>query len=147
MANGHGTDATKTEQERVMSPLLLRMLVATLFAGQANFTQPTAPKRNTAPVIAASGCLSQDQSRGGELDRQKEAGQRGVIVVGTGPRRLTIRGGLVPSPNVAAQAGALDPVRVAVASMPGATTNSRTGSAATPEFRLGRVQAVSGSCP
>ena len=130
-----------------MSGSLLSMLVATLFAGQVNFTQPAVPKKNTAPVIAASGCISQDQSRRGEVDRRKEAGQRGVIVVGTGSHRMTIRGGLVPSPNVAAQAGALDPVTVAVASMPGATTNSRTGSAAAPEFRLGPVQAVSGSCP
>jgi hypothetical protein len=49
---------------------------------------------------------------------RKYAGQR-VVIVGGPERRLTIRGGLVPSPNVAAQAGNQDPVQAAIADLPG----------------------------
>jgi hypothetical protein len=122
-----------------MSSSLLSMLVATMLAGQVN-VQPTVPKKNTAPVIAAATCVSQEPSGPGGFDGRKDAAQRGTIVVGTGSRRLTIRGGLVPSPNVAAQASALDPARVAVASMPGVATNRRAESTVAVEFRPGHVQ-------
>jgi len=60
-------------------------------------------------------------------------------------RRVTVRGGLFPSPNPAAQAGAVDPAKAAVANMPGGA-NSGTGSVQLPAFRVTRVRPVSGSC-
>jgi hypothetical protein len=80
------------------------------------------------------------------VDVREEARKRGEIVVGTGARRVTIRGGFVPSANVAAQAGAMDPSRVAIASMPGGT-GSGTGRVQLPEFRVTLVQRFQGSCP
>ena len=59
-------------------------------------------------------------------------------------KRLTIKGGLTPSPNVAAQAGAMDPARAAVASAGGA---AGPGTVNLPEFKVKSVRPVSGGCP
>ena len=58
-------------------------------------------------------------------------------------RHVRIVGGLYPSANVAAQAGAIDPARAAVAALPGSPA---TGTAPV-EVRVQRVQRLSGSCP
>ena len=59
-------------------------------------------------------------------------------------KRLTIKGGLLPNPNVAAQAGAMDPARAAVASAGGA---AGPGTVDLPEFKVKSVRPVSGGCP
>jgi hypothetical protein len=59
-------------------------------------------------------------------------------------KRLTIKGGLTPSANVAAQAGAMDPARAAVASAGGA---AGPGTVELPEFKVKSVRPVSGGCP
>ena len=59
-------------------------------------------------------------------------------------RRLTIKGGLTPNANVAAQAGAMDPARAAVASAGGA---AGPGTVDLPEFKVKSVRPVSGGCP
>jgi len=67
---------------------------------------------------------------------------RHVQVVGGEPRKLKIVGGLLPSPNIAAQAGAMDPARAATAAADAAAVNG-TG---TPEFRVRSIKPMSGSC-
>jgi hypothetical protein len=57
---------------------------------------------------------------------------------------LTIKGGLLPNPNVAAQAGAMDPARAAMASAGGA---AGPGAVDLPEFKVKSVRPVSGGCP
>jgi len=59
-------------------------------------------------------------------------------------KRLTIKGGLTPNANVAAQAGAMDPARAAVASAGG---SAGPGSVVLPEFKVKSVRPVSGGCP
>ena len=59
-------------------------------------------------------------------------------------KRLVVKGGLMPNPNVAAQAGAMDPARAAVASAGGA---SGPGTVDLPEFKVKSVRPVSGGCP
>lgn len=76
----------------------------------------------------------------------KYAGQRVQIVGAFETRRLRIVGGLSPSPNVAAQAGDIDPARAAVAAAPGGGATG-TGSPRLPEFRVSKVSAVAGECP
>ncbi len=141
-----------------MSSSLFGMLIATLFATQA--TQPAAPKKKSAALVSVTGCIRQDAATPGSylfsdastgasyrlsgFDGRKDAAPRGQIVVGTGSRRVTIRGGLVPSPNVAAQAGALDPAKTANARTAGGSAEE---SAALPEFRAERIQTIAGSCP
>jgi len=72
------------------------------------------------------------------------AGQQVEIVSGPN-KRLSIRGGLYPSPNIAAQAGAIDPAQAAIARQPGGAA-SGTGGVDLPEFRVAKVRAAGGSC-
>ncbi|MEO8256148.1 MAG: hypothetical protein ABI868_02270 [Acidobacteriota bacterium] len=156
-----------------MSGGLFSMLVATMFATQAGPAQPAAPKsqpalpksqlaapkKTTPAVVAVTGCISPDTTTpGGYLfldsstgakyrlsgfDERKDSGQRGEIVVGTGARRVTIRGGLVPSPNVAAQAGAIDPNKAVIAR---AGSGPNGTNVPLPEFRAERIQTIGAPC-
>jgi len=72
-------------------------------------------------------------------------GQRVSIAGGVvETKRLTIKGGLTPNANVAAQAGAMDPARAAVASAGG---SAGPGTVDLPEFKVKSVRPVSGGCP
>jgi hypothetical protein len=67
-----------------------------------------------------------------------------VQIVGAPPTgRLKIVGGLIPSPNIAAQAGAMDPARAATAAAGG---SAGPGTVTLPEFKVKSVRPVSGSC-
>jgi hypothetical protein len=77
------------------------------------------------------------------VDVRDYVGRR-VQLVGSAPRRLKIVGGLTPSPNVAAQAGDIDPTRAAMATADGTTKN---GTGVTPEFRIRSIQPLAGACP
>ena len=121
---------------------------------------PSAPPRDSKAPLTLTGCVSRsgttpasftfaDAGTGTKYrlsgaSVKKYAGQR-VVIVGGPERRLTIRGGLVPSPNAAAQAGNQDPVQAAIANLPGGS-NSGTGSVELPTFRVTRVRAAGGSC-
>jgi hypothetical protein len=145
-----------------MSSPLLSILTTTMFATQAILTPAAVPKKTPPRPSTMSGCVGQttatpwsytffDTKTGANyrlsgVDVREEARKRGEIVVGTGARRVTIRGGLVPSANVAAQASAMDPSQVAIASLPGGTNNG-SGSVQLPEFHVTLVQGFKGSCP
>ena len=76
---------------------------------------------------------------------QDYLGQRVQIAGGVvETKRLTIKGGLLPNPNVAAQAGAMDPARAAMANAGGA---AGPGTVDLPEFKVKSVRPVSGGCP
>jgi hypothetical protein len=72
-------------------------------------------------------------------------GQRVELAGSPDTGRLRIRGGLLPNPNVAGQAGAIDPVRAAVASQPGGGSVG-TGDADLPGFRVKSIRALGGVC-
>jgi len=76
---------------------------------------------------------------------KKYAGQR-VTLVGDPPnsRRLRVRTGLWPSPNVAAQAGALDPAQESIARQPGGAASG--ADAALPELKVVRMRGIEGAC-
>jgi hypothetical protein len=75
----------------------------------------------------------------------KYLGQR-VQVAGTrGSTRFRVKGGLWPTPNVAAQAGSIDPADAAVAAMPGGGA-SGTGEVDLPTFKVKSIRTVDGGC-
>ncbi len=134
-------------------------LLASPIAIHAAAQQSPAPKTGRNAPITMTGCVSTapgvngaftfQQAEGGKYrlsgkGMRKFAGQK-VELIGGGPRGFTIRGGLWPSPNIAAQAGALDPAQVAIASQPGGTATAGTG-ADLPEFRVNSVRALEGGC-
>jgi hypothetical protein len=141
---------------------LLGTFVAAMLAMQAaappapSPAAPTDPKTN----VMLKGCVSRDitapgsftfaetgtgvKYRLGALVR-KYVGQRVEIVGAPVRRRSAISGGLLPSPNAAAQAGAMDPAQAAIASQPGGSS-SGTGSFEMPEFRVTHVRSLGGAC-
>jgi hypothetical protein len=152
------------EGERMPTPLIRGLAAAAVAAlmivpAAAQSGAPASTNAKKSTPITLTGCVSGTPSATGaftlkETDgvtyrlsgkgMRKFAGQM-VELIGGSPKRLSIRGGLLPSPNIAAQAGALDPAQVAIASQPGGTATSGTGSDL-PEFHVARVRGIDGEC-
>ena len=148
-----------------MTTHLLSLLAAAVFTTQTGAAPPSSTKPPSSAEankpVKLTGCVSRTEVTQGQFalsdtdtgDRyrlsgtrmKKFAGKRVELVGAPVTSRLTIKGGLYPSPNVAAQAGAIDPVKAAIAAMPGGTS-SGTGDPQLPEFKVARVRAVGGSC-
>ncbi|MBI1808253.1 MAG: hypothetical protein HYR75_00020 [Gemmatimonadetes bacterium] len=137
------------------SPLAVALIVLTSLVASPLSAQTTKPAPK---VMTLSGCVERRGSAPGQytLSEGKSGttyeltgaavrdfvGRR-VEIIGQAPRRFTIAGGLTPSANVAAQAGAMDPVRAAVASAGG---SAGPGLVDLPEFRVKSVRPISGAC-
>jgi hypothetical protein len=134
---------------RTMIVFAASLLVTSLASAQ----EPAAKKPTT---LTLSGCVQKSEvspnqftlADGNEIYRLRgmdvrEFLGRRVQVVGGTPRRLKIVGGLKPSPNVAGQAGAMDPGRAAIAAHDNATIN---GTGTEIELRVRSIKALDGSC-
>jgi len=77
-------------------------------------------------------------------DVSKFAGQPLEIIGIVDTKHLRVKTGLYPSPNVAAQAGAIDPGKAHVATLGGGTTGS--GNVELPTFKVAQVRAAQGEC-
>ena len=119
---------------------------------------PSSPQK-PAP-LTLTGCVSQQPDSGGEFTFTQANGSRyrltgnksvksyagkRVEIVSSKGGGFSVRGGLQPSANVAAQAGALDPAKAAIASQPGVHVTGKPDEKL-PEFRVASVRAVEGSC-
>ena len=139
----------------VLALTLVQLCMLPLGAQQKKTSDKSRPK-----TISLSGCVvssektpdqftiedaSEGKFRLTGLRLRDYVGQRvqlaGAVVE---TKRLTVKGGLMPNPNVAAQAGAMDPARAAVASAGG---SAGTGTVDLPEFKVKSVRPVSGACP
>jgi hypothetical protein len=78
-------------------------------------------------------------------DLRQYLGKR-VQVTGFRLGKLDVVGGLTPSPNVAGQAGAIDPSRAATAAIPGGAARTTEGTPVV-EFQVRKIQTVKGTCP
>ena len=141
-------------------PAYLVGLLAVALATQLG-SAPAASDVKKASEIRLIGCISRDRVTPGQftfLDsdgggkyrltgkRVKDFVGHPVEIVGGPPgKRITFRTGLLPSPNVAAQAGAIDPAQAAVARFPGGAADA-SGATPLPEFRVVRVRGVEGAC-
>lgn len=152
-----------------MRILQLRVLVlagaTAAFAARAQSTSSaplqTAPKKPADKNVTLVGCVGGDTTDTGPFtlsdakegttyrlsgtDMREYSGRRVQIVGAVESKRVHIAGGLVPSANAAAQAGALDPARAQREGSGG--TGAGLGSVQLPEFRVKRVRALTGSCP
>ena len=111
-------------------------------------------------VVALTGCVGGGRSAGEPFtitsddgtiayklsgkNMRQYLGHRVTIVGSNDTRRLKVVGGLYPSPNVAAQAGALSATKAAVAADP-ISTAAKTDQQL-PEFRVKSVQSSGASC-
>jgi hypothetical protein len=117
---------------------------------------PDPGARKTPSVL--TGCLTSPQPGAFVVRDEKQGvfallGQRLDIYIG---KKIEVRGGdqpgglhittgLYPSPNIAAQAGAIDPVKAAQAAMPGGGANG-TGPSALPTFAVTKIKTMKGAC-
>jgi hypothetical protein len=122
----------------------------------------TASTKQSAKPLTLSGCISASPNETGlfTLSDTKQGNRQGtkyklvgtdvreyvgqhVEVSGVAPRRMQIVGGLYPSANIAAQAGAIDPNQAAIAAASGPAAGGRP----LVEFRVKSVRAIPGACP
>ena len=119
------------------------------------------PPASDSKEIRLNGCISRDAIRPGQFNfrdnesgfryrltgkgLRKFVGQRVEVVGGPPGKGVTFRTGLWPSPNTAAQAGALDPARAAVANLPGGAADG-VGVSPLPEFKVVSLRGVEGAC-
>jgi hypothetical protein len=110
-------------------------------------------------VITLSGCVESAEKAPGQFTLEDKSsgvkyrltgakvrdfvGQTVMIVGGSESKRVVVKGGLLPNPNVAAQAGAMDPARAAVAAQGG---SAGPGNVELPEFKVKSVRPTGGSC-
>jgi len=139
------------------------MTPAAAGAAQSGSTSPPAKKPASTPaptIVTLVGCVGGTGAPGNPytLSDPKEGiayrltgtnmkayvGQRVELRGGTDTRRLKVVGGLTPSANVAAQAGAMDPSRAVVAADPLSTTGK--SDQPLPEFHVRTVRSLSRSC-
>ncbi len=140
----------------------LHFVLAIALASAANLAAQKKDTKKPAPAspITLTGCVERVESAPGQFTLSEQKGSqayrltgtdvrdyvgRRVQIVGGAPdsRRLKIAGGLTPSPNIAAQAGAMDPSRAVVAA---ATEAGGPGRVELPEFKVKSVRPISGSC-
>ena len=134
------------------------VVIAALGCGVPLLAQTQSQPKPKTDAITLSGCVVRSETVPGQYTlADKKAGAtyrltginvrdyvgRPVLIVGSGAKRLAIVGGLTPTPNVAAQAGAMDPAHAVVA---GQTAAASPGTVELPEFRVKSVRPVSGSC-
>ena len=134
---------------------------ATLVAAPASpQNSPSQAKPDPNKPVTMNGCVVRDLASSSQFmfidntdgsryrlsgrNVSKFAGQPMQIVGAVDTRRLHVVGGLTPSPNIAGQAGAIDPGKAAVAALGGGTTGSGTGDL--PTFKVARVSAFQGEC-
>jgi len=140
--------------------LLAAMLL--LLPAAPGFAQAgKAPAKDAPKEMRLNGCISRDNILPGQYnfreddsgDRyhltgknlKKFVGQKVEIVGGPPGKGVTFKTGLWPSLNTAAQAGALDPAKAAVARFPDGASDA-AGVSPLPEFRVIRLRGVEGAC-
>jgi hypothetical protein len=148
-----------------MSGFLTGSLVTAMLVLQAAATASAqdakTPAKEASKELRLNGCISRDARTPGQFNfREDDSGDRyrltgknlkkfvgpRVEIVGGPPGKgITFKTGLWPSPNVAAQAGAMDPAQAAVARMPGGAADA-PGASALPEFHVIRLRGVEGAC-
>jgi hypothetical protein len=135
------------------------VLVAGVLAMCASSQALSAQSRKPA-IIELTGCVSLSPVSSGQFGFvdgasggtyrlngkgvSKYAGQRVTVVGDPSRKRVRVRLGLWPSPNIAAQAGAIDPAQESIARQPGGIASG--AESRLPELRVVRMRSVSGAC-
>jgi hypothetical protein len=140
---------------------VLLLATASVAAGQQPTPTPPASDKtdkNAPKTVTLSGCVAKGKGQPNQftLDDEQNGkyqlsgaqigrylGRRVEIAGTTDTSRLKIKGGLWPTPNVAAQGD--DPVRAAIASQPGGGSFG-TGDTDLPSFRVKSVKTLEGGC-
>src|SRR5579884_3113543 len=142
-------------------PVIATLLAASAALAAAQTTSTEKPPKTKRLTLV--GCVAADETNNGQLtfvdekdgteyrlsgtDARDYVGKRVQIVGATNPNKVHVRGGLVPGPNVAAQAGAIDPTKAAMAAQGANRGTGPAEAAELPEFKVNALKGVKGSCP
>jgi hypothetical protein len=146
---------------RILTAIFLSAVAPAIAAQTATSPRQSATK-DTGNALTLTGCVTPDSANAGHFtladfttgtptfrlagtDLRRYLGKRVQLVGATVRPKLSIVGGLTPSPNVAAQAGNMDPAEAARANL-GAEGNARPGNIAVPELKVKTIKAVDGPC-
>ena len=148
----------RVRREYTMNNHISAILGAALVIVSAGTLTAQDKEKAPASIVELIGCVSVTPSPSGQFafvdagggtyrlngkDVKKYAGQRVRLVGDTKSKRIQVRTGLWPSPNIAAQAGALDPAQESIARHSGGTNMP---DARAPELRVVRMNGVEGAC-
>jgi len=143
---------------------MLPVFAAALLLAQSQPAGKTDPKPDPNAPLTMNGCVTRDYTdsrnanaytfinsidgtryhlKGSSLTKYSGMSVQVVGVVDT--RKVKVVGGLYPSPNVAAQAGAIDPAKAGVAALPGGPTRG-TGNVDLPTLNVTRLSLGQGEC-
>lgn len=140
----------------------MRHLLSTLVAVTCASTLLIAQNTKQPKTLTLTGCVEADSGKPGEFTLKdakakktyrltgvenlaEYVGRRVSIDGGVVVKNTRISGGLQPNPNIAAQAGAMDPSRAAVQA---ATSGTGPNPTYRPqEFQIESIRAATGSCP
>jgi hypothetical protein len=143
---------------RVAAACVVVALGAGVAPAQTKSEQKAQAKGKNEP-ITLSGCVVRSETSPTQYTLEdKEAGWKyrltgvdfrdyigkPVVVIGTGAKKVAVVGGLTPTPNIAAQAGAMDPSRAAVEAQ---TAAASPGNVVVPEFKVKSIRPSGGACP
>ena len=138
-------------------------LATLVTAAAAQTATPSQPEKKTGTkALTLTGCVAPDTTNNGHFtladfsngettyrlsgaDLRKYLGHRVELIGAAAEPKLKIVGGLTPNPNIAAQAGAIDPTEAAMAAQ-SAQANGRPGNVEIPELKVKTVRAVEGGC-
>jgi len=137
--------------------LWVLLLGVSLGAQTKSDSKPEKPKNE---MITLSGCIVRGEHTPGQytiddkaagtfrltgIDFRDYLGRRVQIIGGVpAAKRLVIKGGLTPNPNIAAQGSSIDPASAAAVAAQGGSAGP--GNVELPEFKVKSVRPVSGSC-
>ncbi len=144
--------------------MMLPTLLAALLLAQTPAAAPQQKKADSNEPITMNGCLTRDytdaknasaytfidnadgtryRARGRSLSKYSGMSVQVVGLIDT--KNLKVQGGLWPSPNVAGQAGNIDPAKAAVAALPGGPTTG-VGNVDLPILNVTRLSLGQGEC-
>jgi hypothetical protein len=130
--------------------MMTRFAFALLLAVGGGTALAAQSASETANLLTLTGCVQPDETRPRDWFTLSDT-KTGITYRLTGPkvksfiwRNVRIVGGLVPSPNLAAQAGAIDATKAAMASQGAPPSGARAPEL--PEFRVSAVRPLAGSC-
>lgn len=137
--------------------LIMGLCVAAIAAAQDRDASKPA---GTSTTVELTGCVSLSPGTSGQYafvegesggtyrltgkGIKDYAGQRVTVVADPNSKKPKFRFGLWPSPNVAAQAGAMDPAQESIARQQGGAASN--ADARFPELRVVRMRGAAGAC-
>lgn len=142
--------------------LLVITLLSLLPVSNSSAAQSTKQdsKKKPPKVITLTGCVQADEKNPGQFlitdaaegtyriigkDFREFLGRPVTLDGGVVVKGVVVKGGLGPTANIAAQAGAIDPSRAAVQAQVAQSTTGREDDAM-PQFRVKTVKTAPGQC-